>query len=939
MGHSAPEPRASFRLGDRQIDLERRVVTVVGTTTPVRLTALESTLLAYLADQFPRTVGQAELLEQVWGYAEGVRSSAPYHTVTRLRRKIEDEPDAPIHLVSVYGKGYRLELPSSPHAPDVPRELAPSPLLGRATATREVSEHLRDARAVAIVGFPGVGKTRLAIELARSLASGFPGGVWYLVRERARNADTVRRRIADGTGPRLVVLDDVDAAWVGHGWEDLAREAPDARWLLTLRSLEPLSSAPVLPYHLGPVDVPTAAQLYRSHAHSHGVDVPDSEDLTELMKAVDGVPAAVVSLAERCRLHTPGDQLSRIRADPTAHPQHAEVDQLWRDLPTDLSQALASCCVFQGWFTVETARAVVGGSTDLEWALEGLLDRCLLLRDGRHVRVPSIVRRTGVARLAAGRHTELQAQHLDHHAAWWTLERPIQAYIRAGDDLLAAARFAQRRAPLTALRVSLAALEAAERVGPRASATASSEVIDVDQLPDSDRAWGWIAIARLRRLRGHGDPVGALERATELAADADARAAAHEWLGTVLREAGHPAEAEAAHRAAVQQPASDARRARAARACAETLGDVGQFPDAIEMAGRALRIYEQRDDQLGIAECLSLRGTLRARCGQVPEARTDLGHARRLAAPEGHALVVDTTDHAWAIVARAGGNHDEALRILEGGLERATRRRDRRATAIWLAELGLQLRTVGRMTEAEDRLTRAIELHAEVGNRRGQAIAQTQLGTLLSRRGRDDEAIGSLEAALALHRAVRNRRFEAWTLHSLGHVQWGLGELAGAEALLRSALDHYEALGLRHDVMGTAKDLGDLALDRGASDEALDWLRRAHALTIDVGLPSPGVESLLAMALAEHGQVVEARMRSDRALAALRELGLPMWLAMGLCRDGHVWWAVGDPQAAATALSAAEDQLVLAASGLEKRLMRTFDRLRARLAQSPTGRP
>ena len=70
------------------------------------LTAREFDLLAFLATN-PRCVfRREELLEHVWGYTYGDTATVTVH-VRRLREKIEVDPSVPVHLVTVWGVGYR----------------------------------------------------------------------------------------------------------------------------------------------------------------------------------------------------------------------------------------------------------------------------------------------------------------------------------------------------------------------------------------------------------------------------------------------------------------------------------------------------------------------------------------------------------------------------------------------------------------------------------------------------------------------------------------------------------------------------------------------------------------------------------------------------------------------------------------------------------------
>ena len=73
------------------------------------LTPTEFRVLASLAQRAGEAVPQEELLERVWGEYRKESGSALRRYIWFLRKKIEDDPEAPQRLVTVRGFGYRLE--------------------------------------------------------------------------------------------------------------------------------------------------------------------------------------------------------------------------------------------------------------------------------------------------------------------------------------------------------------------------------------------------------------------------------------------------------------------------------------------------------------------------------------------------------------------------------------------------------------------------------------------------------------------------------------------------------------------------------------------------------------------------------------------------------------------------------------------------------------
>jgi len=93
-------------IGTARVDLERRVVSKNGVEIPLTPRATE--LLAALLRRRDRVVTRHELLRDVWGYAPGVTTRTVDAHIAELRRRIEDNPSTPAHLVTVWKAGYRL---------------------------------------------------------------------------------------------------------------------------------------------------------------------------------------------------------------------------------------------------------------------------------------------------------------------------------------------------------------------------------------------------------------------------------------------------------------------------------------------------------------------------------------------------------------------------------------------------------------------------------------------------------------------------------------------------------------------------------------------------------------------------------------------------------------------------------------------------------------
>jgi two-component system KDP operon response regulator KdpE len=103
---AAHEESAAFTVGELQVDLLRRHVTVAG--TEVRLTPIEYKLLATLVRYAGRVVTHQQLLRDVWGPTHDDQSHYVRVYMAHLRHKIEAQPARPRYLLTEPGVGYRL---------------------------------------------------------------------------------------------------------------------------------------------------------------------------------------------------------------------------------------------------------------------------------------------------------------------------------------------------------------------------------------------------------------------------------------------------------------------------------------------------------------------------------------------------------------------------------------------------------------------------------------------------------------------------------------------------------------------------------------------------------------------------------------------------------------------------------------------------------------
>jgi predicted ATPase len=373
--------KGRVQLGGRTVDLSTGEVEGRGVLRPRELA-----LLAFLLEQRGRVVPEEELLASVWGFRAEVRTRTLYSTVYRLRALIEDDPRKPALLVAERGEGYRLVLPEVA-LPLPPQELLDR-LIGRAALVEMLLHELHERRLVVLVGGPGIGKSRLAAELAlRQARLGWrlhrvraASGAWLsslaseagLQPERGDESALqarVQRALAERS-PALIVLDDADQLGDAEraGLERLLGAVPGLALVATARGVLGLQGERVV--EVGPLALPDAVELLQDRIGPSpiGLGEPAPGALERIARRVEGIPLALVLAASLVRLLGVQNTEDRLTSslstldlvNPAAPGLAAAIERALDALAAPDREALMQLAVFRGGFGLEAASAVLG---------------------------------------------------------------------------------------------------------------------------------------------------------------------------------------------------------------------------------------------------------------------------------------------------------------------------------------------------------------------------------------------------------------------------------------------------------------------------------------------------------------------------------------------------------------------------------------------------
>ena len=359
-----------------EVDLVTRRVSRDGEVLHT-LTTTEAALLELLIRRSGEAVPRAELLRDVWGYRDGVRSRTVDTTMRRLRRKIERVPGVPRHLCTEEGVGYRfVSLAQVPIGAAGQRLLDP-------TVGREVERKWLDrlseqgARLISVVGPAGVGKSRLAREWLHDKRSlevdlGRVAQAGDVMAAIARAAATNSVGLAElatrlsSRGVDWLLLDDVAHLLPHLGDLTSALARSDVRLLVTSRCVLRVPGDSRL--ELSPLDAAAGVQLLRLRAPVSLGDA-DGGILEDIVERLHGLPHALEMAASRASLLGPQGLLEhleqprrRLALPSPSNPQQtlrSVTRSAWDGLPAQAQGALSCLAAFRGGFTVAAAEAVL----------------------------------------------------------------------------------------------------------------------------------------------------------------------------------------------------------------------------------------------------------------------------------------------------------------------------------------------------------------------------------------------------------------------------------------------------------------------------------------------------------------------------------------------------------------------------------------------------
>jgi predicted ATPase/transcriptional regulator with XRE-family HTH domain len=744
---------------------------------------------------------------------------------------LDDEPKLAQHL---------RDLASSACQPrsNLPAQL--TSFIGREAEVSAVCGYLLDPgkRLITLIGPPGIGKTRLSLQVAHEVLHDFADGVFFVPLAAITDPDFVaqaitqslglvesdqrsaQERLVEGIGARqmLLVLDNfeqiVDAAPLT---DELLRVCPHLKimvtsreslrvpgeWLYPVPTLSIPAEAQVKTLTEQAADQFSALRLFEERARAVRPDFALTPDnlavVSSICRQLDGLPLAIELIASRIRLMSPQALAAHLTSDFKLHADgmrgvparqktlHNAIAWSYDRLSQAEQMLLARLSVLAGGFTLEAAQAI----TQLPHATNSvmsLLDKSLLIRtidaqgETRFGQL-EMIRDFALNRL---RERNDEAKLRDRHLAY---------FLDLAEQADRAIHGPQQLTWLDRLELEQDNYRAVFEwclVMPRPRIDLAEQPREVEQYIETGLRLAQ-ALNSYWTLRGHLSEgrswiAELLERSDEVPAGVRARALVQ--AGALANLQGDYKQAKASTETGLTLCRELNDKSGAALALlnlSSLVFERGDYTSSCELRLESQRLYREVGDRAGVAEALLELAYAVVAISDYPRAATlfaeNLAMWRELG---------DKRGIAWALnglgdIAFLQNDHNRASLLFQESLINAQELRYREGVVASLYRLGEVARFSGHYAQAEVLFTECLKLAQEYGARGTTSMILCTLAYSVEHQGRLTQAASLFAESLTLARELGAQHDIALGLAGLASAADLLNQPQRAVTLLSAA--------------------------------------------------------------------------------------------------------------------------------------------------------
>jgi non-specific serine/threonine protein kinase len=770
---------------------------------------------------------------------------------------------------------------------NLPQQL--SRFIGRQNEVAEIGRLLTETRLLTLAGSGGMGKTRLALEVAAGLLSSYDDGVWFIELASLSDEALVPQTVATALGLReerkrsvsetlegylkqrrvLLILDNCEhvVGACARLTEGLLRACPNLRILATSREVLTITGETV--FRVPSLD--EAVDLFIDRARSvQPAFEPTSENaplLTSICARLEGIPLAIelaasrvkamsveqirARLADRMTLLTGGSRT----AMPRQQTLRGAIDWSYNLLSEDEQVLFRRLSVFAGGWALDAAESVCSGdgvaSADVLELLSALVDKSLVSveQNGPRYRLMST--------LLEYAHSQLdQSGELDR-----IRKRYAGFYLDLAEEGDRNIFGSQQKVWLERLTAELdnfrTVLGWASTSDPRIGLRMAG------------------ALGQFWHLRGHF---------------VEGRNWVQHFLP--LEDGGHDKE----------------HIAKALVSAGRFAWMQGDYGPARSYCERALELFRESNNKVGVSGALASLGNIARLTGDTAAEQKFHHESLAISKEIGHKRGIAVSLNNLGIAADLVGDYTAARSFLEESLAISMETGDDRGTAMSLDNLANLAHRRGDFPTALSLHERSLALRRELGDKHGTAATLNNLGEAIWHVGDFERAQSIFDEALEIRRELGDRSGIAMSLNNMSEIARRKGEYARAVPLAKESLELFREMGYKHGV-GTAQcNLAEISALQGDLAGANSLYRESLVLLREVG-DKLGVGTVLCgMGAIAHRQAdfAEAALRFRESLAVFRDLNAPAEELTAMERLAAVDWDRGQADRAVVLWSACQ---------------------------------